>query len=85
MRAARGSASFTTRGRPWAWTERLAARFLECEAIVYGHTHLAEIRRLGTRLIVNPGSPTAPRGFAQPTLLALKVADGKIEPEVIAP
>ena len=40
---------------------RLERAFLDCDAVVFGHTHMPEIKRLGRRIILNPGSPTAPR------------------------
>ena len=40
---------------------RLAARFPDCELVVYGHTHIPELTRHGTLTLLNPGSPTERR------------------------
>jgi len=36
---------------------RLAARFPDCEAIVYGHTHVPQAERFQHLWVLNPGSP----------------------------
>ncbi len=41
--------------------ERLVEWFPGCDLIVYGHTHLPEVARVGETWIVNPGSPTERR------------------------
>jgi putative phosphoesterase len=65
---------------------RLAQIFVDCDAVVYGHTHVPEIQRLGRRLILNPGSPTAPRSTLGATMLELTVSsDGAIEPAFVTP
>jgi hypothetical protein len=39
---------------------RLAARFVDCEAVVYGHTHVPQVERFQHLWIVNPARrPTA--------------------------
>ena len=38
---------------------RLAARFEDCEAVVYGHTHVPQVERFQHLWVLNPGSPTA--------------------------
>lgn len=65
---------------------RLERAFPGCDAVIYGHTHVPEIQRLGHRLILNPGSPTAPRSTLGATMLELRVSsDGVIEPAFITP
>ena len=65
---------------------RLAQAFADCAAVVYGHTHVPEIERLGRRLILNPGSPTVPRSNLGATMLELAVSsDGAIEPVFVTP
>ena len=44
----------------WRGT-RLVARFPGCAVVVYGHTHVPQLERHGSVLIVNPGSPTERR------------------------
>jgi putative phosphoesterase len=62
---------------------RLAARFRECDAVVYGHTHWPEASRHGRMLILNPGSPTERRRSPAPSFLLLQVEAGTIEPELV--
>ena len=63
---------------------RLAARFPGCAAVVYGHTHVAQVERLGAVWILNPGSPTERRrGSLGHSMLELRVGAGRIEPELI--
>lgn len=50
--------------------ERLAASFADCDAVVYGHTHLPEVARLGATWILNPGSPTERRRAPAHTMIA---------------
>lgn len=65
---------------------RLAAAFSRCDAVLSGHTHVPEIHRLGRRLILNPGSPTAPRSRLGATMLELTLSsDGTIEPAFVTP
>jgi hypothetical protein len=64
---------------------RLAAAFPDCDAIVYGHTHVPEIARLDRCLVLNPGSPTAPRSTLGSTLIELTIVEGKIEPAIVTP
>jgi hypothetical protein len=62
---------------------RLVARFPGCDAVVYGHTHLPEVTREGTALILNPGSPTERRKAPHRTMLVLEVENGRIAPELV--
>lgn len=64
---------------------RLAAGFAGCDVVVYGHTHVPEIVRLDRCLVLNPGSPTAPRSTLGATLIELTIEDGKIEPSIVTP
>jgi putative phosphoesterase len=64
---------------------RLREAFPACNAVVYGHTHVAAIERLADCLLLNPGSPTSPRSSMGATLIELTIVDGKIEPAIIAP
>jgi uncharacterized protein len=66
-------------GRP----ERLAARFSGCDAVVYGHTHIAEVSRHRETWILNPGSPTERRRSPTRSMLWLTVTGGAIEPELL--
>ena len=62
---------------------RLAARFPGCDAIVYGHTHVPQVERMGDVWILNPGSPTERRRAPMRSMLELRVDDGKIEPQLV--
>ena len=64
---------------------RLAARFPECEAVVYGHTHMPQVARLGAGgvWILNPGSPTERRRGPVHSMLVLEVEGGEIRPQLV--
>jgi putative phosphoesterase len=64
-------------------SERLRARFPDCDAVVYGHTHVPELTRHEGVWILNPGSPTERRRAPLHSLLVLEVDDGTIEPRLI--
>jgi uncharacterized protein len=63
---------------------RLAARFPGCDAVVYGHTHIAQVELVEGVWILNPGSPTERRRAPERTMLVLEVDGGKIRPELVA-
>lgn len=63
--------------------ERLAARFPECDAVVYGHSHIPEATWQGAVWILNPGSPTERRRAPEHTMIMLRIDAGRIEPEVV--
>ncbi len=64
---------------------RLVSRFPGCDAVVYGHTHVAQVERVGDVWILNPGSPTERRRASTGhSMLELRLAAGRIEPELIA-
>ena len=62
---------------------RLAARFPDCHAVVYGHTHVPQVERFQHLWILNPGSPTERRGSPFHSMLMLDVYGGEIEPELV--
>ncbi|HJQ73344.1 MAG TPA: metallophosphoesterase family protein [Gaiellaceae bacterium] len=64
--------------------ERLARRFPGCTAVVYGHTHEPQVARVGETWILNPGSPTERRRAPAHTMLVLELAEGRVDPELIA-
>jgi uncharacterized protein len=64
--------------------ERLATAFPGCDAVVYGHTHVPELRRLGDVWILNPGSPTERRGAPAHSMLTLEIDSSQIRPELVA-
>ena len=63
--------------------QRLAAAFPDCDAVVYGHTHVPDVSRVGATWILNPGSPTERRGSRVHSMLMLEIERGKIRPELV--
>lgn len=62
---------------------RLRARFPDCDAIIYGHTHLPEVTRDGEVWILNPGSPTERRKAPGHAMLVVEIDAGEIRPELV--
>jgi uncharacterized protein len=65
---------------PWKGrAARLARRFPDCAAVVFGHSHIPcdEVGLAGQRLF-NPGSPTERRTQAHPSFGLLELDDGHI-------
>ena len=62
---------------------RLAARFEDCEAVVYGHTHVPQVERFQHLWVLNPGSPTERRGAPVHSMLVLRVKGARITPELV--
>jgi putative phosphoesterase len=62
---------------------RLAARFEDCEAVVYGHTHVPQVERFQHLWILNPGSPTERRSAPVHSMLMLRIRTGRITPELV--
>lgn len=63
---------------------RLAARFPDCEAVVYGHTHVPQVERFQHLWILNPGSPTERRTTPIHAMLVLAVRRGRVTPELVS-
>jgi hypothetical protein len=62
---------------------RLAARFEDCEAVVYGHTHVPQVERFQHLWILNPGSPTERRSAPVHSMIVLRVQGRRITPELV--
>jgi uncharacterized protein len=62
---------------------RLAARFPDCHAVVYGHTHVPQVERFQHLWILNPGSPTERRGAPVHSMLVLEIRRGRIMPQLV--
>jgi putative phosphoesterase len=62
---------------------RLAARFEDCEAVVYGHTHAPQMERFQHLWVLNPGSPTDRRRQPVHTMIVLRVRRSRITPELV--
>ena len=71
-------------GGPGLWQSRLLARAKElgAGAVVFGHTHAAQITREGGILLFNPGSITTPRDQIRPSYGILEVAPEGITPYI---
>lgn len=62
---------------------RLAARFEDCDAVVYGHTHVPQVERFQHLWVLNPGSPTERRRAPVHTMLVLQITGLRITPELV--
>ena len=62
---------------------RLAARFEDCDAVVYGHTHVPQVEQFQHLWILNPGSPTDRRRQPVHTMLVLRIRGPGITPELV--
>ncbi len=58
--------------------ERLVAKY-DADVIVYGHTHRQLVARVGTQLVVNPGSAGARRFNLEPSVAVLTIDQGKAD------
>jgi uncharacterized protein len=63
--------------------DRLLARFPDCDAVLFGHTHLPVVERHGSTWLLNPGSPTERRRGPFHAMLVLEIAAGEIDPELV--
>jgi putative phosphoesterase len=62
---------------------RLAARFEDCEAVVYGHTHVPQVERFQHLWVLNPGSPTDRRRQPVYSMIVLRLRGRRITPELV--
>ena len=62
---------------------RLAARFGDCEAVVYGHTHVPQVERFQHLWVLNPGSPTERRTAPVHSMLVLDIRGRRLTPELV--
>jgi uncharacterized protein len=62
---------------------RLAARFADCEAVVYGHTHVPQVERFQHLWALNPGSPTERRSAPVHSMIVLRIRGRRVTPELI--
>jgi putative phosphoesterase len=62
---------------------RLAARFPDWAAVVYGHTHLPQVERFQHLWILNPGSPTERRGAPVHSMIVLTLRRGRLTLELV--
>ena len=69
-------------GRPTA--ARLIAAYPGFDVIVYGHTHVQKVERVGGVLVVNPGAAGARRFDLHPSVARLRVDHARADVELIA-
>ena len=62
---------------------RLAARFPDCAAVVYGHTHVPQVERFQHLWVLNPGSPTERRSAPVHSMIVLTVRLRRLTPELV--
>ncbi|HYY02930.1 MAG TPA: metallophosphoesterase family protein [Gaiellaceae bacterium] len=62
---------------------RLAARFPDCDAVVYGHTHVPQVERFQHLWVLNPGSPTERRSAPVYSMLLLTIRGPRLTPELV--
>lgn len=53
------------------------AKQLEQDICVYGHTHIPMCEYYGENLLINPGSPSRPRGGSEPSFAVLTINRGE--------
>jgi uncharacterized protein len=63
---------------------RLAARFEDCDAVVYGHSHVPQVEQFQHLWILNPGSPTDRRRQPVHTMLILRISGPRSTPELVS-
>jgi putative phosphoesterase len=62
---------------------RLAARFEDCEVVVYGHTHVPQVERFQHLWVLNPGSPTERRTSPTHSMIVLRIQGSRLMPELV--
>lgn len=77
-----------THGHRWdvdlgSYTLSYRADELNCAAALYGHTHRGELAAFGRVLLLNPGSPSRPRGFSKPSFAVLEVGGADVNARII--
>jgi predicted phosphodiesterase len=62
---------------------RLRAKFPDCGAVMYGHTHVPDLTQDEGVWILNPGSPTEKRKSPGHAMLVLAVAGNQLVPKLV--
>jgi putative phosphoesterase len=55
-----------------------AFKDMELNVLIYGHSHIPVLKRLGEKLVFNPGSPTDKRGQSLYSFGILNLTDGTL-------
>jgi putative phosphoesterase len=64
--------------------ERLRRAFPQCDAVIFGHTHMPAHEEHDGFQIFNPGSPTERRRAPARTMGVATIEDGRVEFELLA-
>lgn len=64
--------------------ERLRRRFPDCQAVIFGHSHIPLHEESDGFQIFNPGSPTDPRRQPEPTMGTAEAVDGEISFDLVS-
>jgi len=70
-------------GRAEGRDQRLMRRFPHAGLIVFGHSHIPSVARVGSAIVLNPGSPTWKRGQPNPTIAVARLSPGNVEVELV--
>ena len=62
--------------------EKLLVRY-SADVLIYGHTHRALMRRVGGRLVVNPGAAGPRRFDLKPSVGLLTISGANVEVEIV--
>lgn len=62
---------------------RERAEQLGCGALLYGHTHIPSLRNYGGLIVLNPGSPSRPRGGFKPSAAVIEIENGVIRAKLL--
>jgi uncharacterized protein len=60
-----------------------SAGFEDCDAVVFGHTHMPHVSHVGGTLLLNPGSPTERRLSPSRSMLLLMVEGKRLTPDFV--
>ena len=60
------------------------AKAYDADVIVYGHTHIQKVSRVGAKLIVNPGAAGPRRFNLEPSVARLTIGSGAADVEIVA-
>ena len=63
---------------------RLASWFPDCQAVIYGHTHVPQCEQHEGVWILNPGSPTERRSAPARSMLELRVDGLDVQPGFVS-
>ncbi len=70
-------------GRKVGREARLATWFADCDAVVYGHSHVPQVERVGGLWFLNPGSATQRRRAPACSIVLLEVAGKTLRPKLV--